>query len=875
MMGSSSQRNWAMVLLLGLAMGWGLSEPAEAQQIRGQAVVGRPFGVGRVEVELPPGQLPEGLGLSGLGLVEKDGRALYPVIALRPVRGLLRELLARPQRVTIYFLFQGDQPLHLTVQARTAQSLVVTPIQHPALFQVALRTWWTEYTAPPRALQPKPDSPPLVEDYLKAMLSQRLGLPMPEKPKDESWQAELDHALGLAMSTETVRLQMVRDRMFQRTQLGEKADLPLPEPVAVSELNLPEPVKDVEIEPIALRVPADCAYVRFGNFSNFLWLQDTLAQWGGDLQNLVALRGLDYGVRTRIESQLGLRQSALSRMLGETVISDVAFVGADMFFKEGAAFGLLFQARGNNSFLAADFKRQWAERMQEDKSVTETKVTIDGHDVPLLSSPDGRVRSFWATNGDCHLFTTSKTLARRFLAIESGKGSLGATPEFRHARSLMPLKRNDTIFVYLSDRFFRNVASPSYRIEMVRRLQAQADLELVQLAKLAAATEGRPGGTIEELVTGGYLPTDFGVRPDGSQTVLEEGEARDSLRGHRGAFVPIPDVDVASATPQEADAYRQFAEHYQSQWQRLDPIMVAIRRHALTGNRERVVIDARMTPLARQQYERLTEWVGPADKLQIAPIAGDAVSMQMVMPRQRTFGGLQNIGAPLNPAGQLLPFSALQRLTEGYAGYMGEPGWLARLLDRRLSAPPEAVGYAVGPLGLWRYRDPQVTLYSLQRPVLDRVVPQVQLEETDRLAQFRMRVADVSAGQMTPLLNDLGYSRTVRTSLGNLYLLHTIVAQLHVPGEHAKKAAEMLLDAKLVCPLGGEYVYRTTADGIGYWTSTALENQPTGLLAAKAPEGYQTTPLNWFRGLDADALLTPEALSVHAEIMMQMPDAKK
>jgi hypothetical protein len=874
MMASSSQRFGIAALFTGLAIGWGMALPAQAQQVRSQAVAGTPFGVGRVEVEVPRGLLPEGLGVTGLGLFERDGRALYPVVENRPIRGLLRELLDRPQRVTIYFLFDGDAPLHLTVQSRVAQTLVVTPIKNPGLHQAAMGVWWATYTAPPRLLQPTPDSPPLVENYLQAMLARRLGLPLKDKPLEKSWQTQLASEAGLALGTETVRLKMARDRMLQRTELAQRADQPLPEPVAVPDLEIPEEPKDVPIEPIATHVPAECLYVRFGSFSNFLWIQDTLELWGGDLQNLVALRGLDYGIRQRMEAQLALRQSALSRLLGETSIADVALIGTDLFFKEGAAWGLLFQSRGNNAFLAADFKRQWAERMQQDKSVKETKVTIDGRDVALLSSPDGRTRSYYATEGDYHLFTSSKTIARRFLAIQAGQGSLGATNEFRRARSLMPVNRNDTIFVYVSDGFFRNLVSPAYRIEMVRRLQAQADMELVQLANLVSATEGRQGGTIENVKGNGYLPADFGVRPDGSQTVLEQGEAYDSLRGHRGAFVPIPDVDVQQVSPSEAEDYREFAAFYQSRWQRLDPILVGIRRHAVAGNRDRIVIDARMTPVARRQYEQLTEWAGPADKQRFAPVAGDSVAFEMIQPRQRLFGGLQNFDAPLDTTGQFLPWDLLYKITEGYLGYIGEPGWLS-FLDRGLSAPPEAMGYAVGPAGLWRYRDPQKTVYSLQRPVLDRVVPQLQFEEAERLAQFRLRVSDVSNGPMTPLLNDLGYGRTLRTSVGNLYLLHTLVQQLHVPGEHAQKAAEMLLDAALICPLGGQYVYNKTPEGLGYWTSTGLAaSQPLGPLRAKAPEGYLTPPLNWFRGLNLDALLTPEALSVHAEILMQRP-AKK
>jgi hypothetical protein len=255
-------------------------------------------------------------------------------------------------------------------------------------------------------------------------------------------------------------------------------------------------------------------------------------------------------------------------------------------------------------------------------------------------------------------------------------------------------------------------------------------------------------------------------------------------------------------------------------------------------------------------------------------VAGDLAAMEMILPRQRLFGGMQNLDSPWDTTGQLLPWNMFYRITQGYMGYMGEPGWLS-VFDQRLAPIPDAPGYAVGPAGLWRYRDERFSVYSFQRPVLDRVVPQIRLEETERPAQFRLRISDISGGPMTPLLNDLGYSRTRRTSLGNIYLMQTLIQQLHVPGESARKAAEMLLGARLICPLGGEYVYQKTHDGFGYWTSTALtEGQPSGPLRAKASEGYQTPPLNWFRGLDLDSLLTPEAVTVHADVVMQKP-AKK
>ena len=116
----------------------------------------------------------------------------------------------------------------------------------------------------------------------------------------------------------------------------------------------------------------------------------------------------------------------------------------------------------------------------------------------------------------------------------------------------MPISRDDTVWLYLSDAFFRNITGPHYRVEMARRLQAAADIELVQLAKLAAASEGRPGGTIEQLKAASLLPPEFGPLPDGSRTVLDGGEVYDSLRGRRGAFLPVGDVPVDKVTRAEA-----------------------------------------------------------------------------------------------------------------------------------------------------------------------------------------------------------------------------------------------------------------------------------------------------------------------------------
>jgi len=592
--------------------------PVMAQvSVNAEAVSGQPFGVGRLSVSLPREMLPELLGAEGLRLDENQGRVLYPTVyapvagavvkeifseespllkqrpLAREIGGLVGSLLEQSPTVTIHFLFRGDAPLELTLRGRSARRLTVTPRDEPAVHAMLLAAWWRQYTAPPGLLQGKPDYPPLVENYLTATLARRLKLELPRQEQTPAWRAQLDKELGLTLGTESIRVAVAQQRILggsgwlgQRAALPQESDIlgvrsaqppadqPLPEPIPPVPMEIPPPPADLQVEPITLRVPEECLYVHFASFGDFVWFRDTLARWGGDLQNLLATRGLDYDISRQIEEQLALKLTDLSRLLGPTVASEVAIIGTDTFFREGASFGLLFHAR-NNAMLVADIAGQRlaalaggtgvppVERQRHaGGEVKEEKLTIDGHAVSLLASSDGRVRSYYVADGDYHLVTTSKTLVKRFLETGSGSGALGGSKAFRHARTVMPLAREDTVFVYLSEAFFRNFTSPHYRVEMGRRLEAIADIDLVRLASLAAAAEGKPAETIEQLIAAELLPPDFGPRGDGSRAVLKGGQVYDSLRGRSGAFLPIPEMPVGRVTPTEAAAYRKFADFY-------------------------------------------------------------------------------------------------------------------------------------------------------------------------------------------------------------------------------------------------------------------------------------------------------------------------
>ncbi|MBN2292192.1 MAG: hypothetical protein JXM70_07190, partial [Pirellulales bacterium] len=286
-----------------------------------EAIAGEPYGIGRISVRFPDQALPDPLGSKGISLWEKNGRILYPVVQIPsdntiiknllldsplleggPVRqevaGILQGFLNQSPKTTVYFLFHGREPLDVTLQTRGARRLRIVPRGPGQAFEHAharlLSQWWLELNRKPGGLlQGKPDYPPLVSNYLQSLMAVRMGLPFPDEDEEQDWWTQIEEQIGLFLGTESVLLAAERARMLGLEPMDQTADLPLPNPIKWPPLEFPAAAKDVKIESIAKRVPAECLYVRFGNYANFMWIQDTLKKWGGDISNLVSLRGLD------------------------------------------------------------------------------------------------------------------------------------------------------------------------------------------------------------------------------------------------------------------------------------------------------------------------------------------------------------------------------------------------------------------------------------------------------------------------------------------------------------------------------------------------------------------------------------------------------
>ncbi len=856
-----------------------------------EAVAGQPFGVARISLPLPPEDVGLATAPSVYSASAADGRALYPAFSQGFLRRLFGDGGPPPDRLTVSFLFRGSRPFDVTVRTPTPQIVRVNPRTVASRVQSRiLRRWWLDYNAMFREQMRSEDHPPIVATYLTAMLARRLNLPAPFVSRWTSGEdvSETRHSLEIIAGLERRRIDRLREVVGgsgSGPAVGPDADTLLPIPDGPRwRAPQAEPANDtVEIEAIAGHVPEECLYVRFGSFSNYLWLDDLLRQYGGDLSNLITARGFRPNLSERIQNQLAVKQSALAKILGPQVISDMALIGRDTFMREGAAVGILFEAR--IPVLGVDLSRQRADALQREKErgATEERIQIAGHPVSFVSTPDNRLRSFYAVDGNYHLVTTSRAIVERFYAAGQGDRPLGASPQFRAIRATVPGDRGDTLFTFLSSAFFQGLLSPQYQIELSRRLTAVTEMEAIKMARWAARTEGIVAESPDHLIAAQLLPVGFGQRCDGSGPIIAGDQMIDSLRGAEGSFLPVPDVRLRGASRLEVERYEAQAAEFTQQWRRMDPIYVAVRREPVEGvdGRERIRINASVAPLDETKYGRWMSVLGEPTTRRLVFPESNIVSLEASLrgglllpqvPAHTMFLGiLDHVPLTEPDPTSLLKLISIVRTTPGYLGAWPKPGFLDSL-PFGLGGQADAYGFSQMLFGVWRWQGKGFSMLSSDKSILAHAAQTVSIEDGAPPAQVRIAIGDLSRARFARWIDAMEYERARQSSVGNVHFINLLEQQLRVPQSDSQRVARDLLNADLVCPLGGTYQLIQRGDS-RVWHSNAW---PDGLRYELAAD-YHATVLRWFRGLRARMTKTEDSLHFQAVVEMQRvaPDGQE
>ncbi len=902
--------------------------------------VGAGWGIGFVDINLSPDNVYGPLTVNQVTVTSPDRRVFYPafsfnapdqktkeILTERPtlppfVQGIVREAMdnARP-RCRIFFLFWGAQPLRVDVGTNPPASFTLVPYSDPKSYYTFLNRWFDHFI-PEKDKQNKnlaPPAPSMLKSYLQSMLVYRLGL-NPESIGLKSSPWDDVSPFNFTAPTSTLRSKMPYVSYFEDKTLdaisidalieqSRSAKSILPEDIAsdedkveddpearfdgrkhmhlneiASSLYLPMPsLENVAIdekaptEPIAMRVPKDCLYIRFGSFNNFLWFQNFSQAIEGDAMNLLASQSVDRDSMDKIQTTLASRMTEMSKMMGPTVIQDVAFIGSDLFFDDGPSFGLLFQAT-NSFLLSTGINGERSSALKANPDAKEKTVKIAGKKVKYLYTPDGRIQSYYAVEGAFHLITTSKKLVEEFFSTSENNDSLGAQLYFKYARTLMPLSNKYTVFVYASEDFLYRIVSPQYWTEISRRRRSAAEIEMVLLARQAALNEGVEAETLEDLVRFGYLPKSVLIRPDGSRLMFDDnGGVYDTKRGYCGQFRPCADMKVESMSDYELSRYEAKRESLQKKIVQLSPLMVGLTVQKLDDNSSRLFVDARVAPFARANFERTKSYFGPLDTVRFAPVPGDCIQAQAILNNARLLMGVRNDIPYQGPTGR--PVRDILGSIFGndigmYFGTTNERGFLGLLGTFGIApvGPPAEYSIHSRPDIDMRYRDQHIRLFSFQPEIPPQVQPYLAYEITPTPQHAWIYINNPMSAPIGRRINDMCYAMSARTSLHNLITIQTLVQQFGIAPADAMSLFEAHSTVKMASPIGGQYVYQPITPTMGFWTDTALgyaNMRNLGWFSVRAPQGFLAQPWNWFYGGDFQFKIEPEAVQFGATIDMK------
>lgn len=842
-----------------------------------EAHAGRPYGIGKITYRLA--ESDEVIARTGAVLLtEANQRVSFPVISKTPLRKFLANFIRNRRdetrdSKTFWFLFTGDEPLTASVHSSGVETLQIpVTFDQPRQYQRFVKNWWQSFVATSSERVNEGDYPLMVETYLSALVGRRLGLDtgVNRSGRRDSW----TQVFELLFDVESLRIDGINSVMAGQID-SAVATLPVPPEIEWTPLTVEDLPADIEVEAMAQSVPRECFYLRFGEWENQLWLQRLTEEFGGDLGRMIQLRGYKSRIQSKFLNQLAIQSSEFDKLFGGRLIKDVGVVGMDTYFENGAAIGILLHA-SDSKLLSSNLrsKRKAFAKAHAEDGATVTTETLDGQEVELLATPDNRYRSFYAVAGDNHLMTTSRTLARRFLESSRGIRSLAESDEFKFARYKLPLAREDTLFVYLPTAFIQQLLKPQFQIELRRRNQVVTDMVLLELAQLTAASESYAFNDVKDLVEGGYLPDGFGSHPDGSQ-FSDSGEYKlCSIRGRRGFFTPIADMEVARVTAVEQQWFAERAEFFSGNIRSLDPMVVAVKRYEQEDKIERVVFDARVLPFGEDKYNWLFSRLGDPLDNEVAAIEDDIVRFEGSIRGSAKTGSLSHhvfaaVQDFLDPSVDLKPKSFFAMLdtfreTPGYVGAwpdLGFTDWMPKL-----GGQPDAFGYTYSRiLQLWRLQWQGFSVVSFDQRRLEDLKKSLKVTPSSRPAHVRLKVGDLASSKIKVWANTLNFRRSWQASIANVRLLNVLHQQFAIPIERAAEVAQGILDVDLVCSLGGQYKTIELPSGRSVWVSDAWPSFDARVL----PDQYVAPLLKWFRGLELEVVKEETQFKIHGILDIQ------
>lgn len=335
-------------------------------------------------------------------------------------------------------------------------------------------------------------------------------------------------------------------------------------------------------EPLARLVPHDNYYLHFKNIVRFLEAGDLFDQWGTTLSRALEVNSRDHQLKERIEQQLCLKSSKLTRLFGPSVVKSLALTGSDPYLREGSDFTIIFHLANKAIFQASvepylkEAKKNFGGRLRE------TKSEYLGVAIESYVTPQRQVSLHRAFFDEYVLYSNSPVGIRRVIDTAKGKGkSLAESLDFQYMRTVFRLEDPlEDGFLFVSDPFLRNLVGPALRIKERRRLEAITSLYMINNGALYTAWEtGQLPNHHNQLLALTGLKADELFSPEGDAAFWDQ-EAKSAVSSFYNTIqfaTPLIEIPIDKVTPTEQREYEDFRQQYLGLWRQFfDPIGIRI-----------------------------------------------------------------------------------------------------------------------------------------------------------------------------------------------------------------------------------------------------------------------------------------------------------
>jgi hypothetical protein len=326
--------------------------------------------------------------------------------------------------------------------------------------------------------------------------------------------------------------------------------------------------KAPSLDPLAQSIPADQHAVFFPSFEALTKVADELDRRGTLIARWIEPRAENELVKERYQRQLGLRLSALARLVGPRLVSSVALTGSDPYFFTGTDIALVFETDQPDILKARLIGQALTAAERGAAGVTDGE--IGGVGFWGRRSDDRTVSSYIAQLSDVVVVTNSPSQLARLIDVAQGRTpAIASLKEYVFFRDRYPRgAEEETAMIFLSDATIRRWCGPRWRIADSRRTRDRAWLTSLQAAHF---DEFANETSAAKQVKADGMPERLGV------VRLTPKGIRSSTTGALDFQTPILEMPMEKATYSEINAYSRWRNGYQNNWSgKFDPIALRL-----------------------------------------------------------------------------------------------------------------------------------------------------------------------------------------------------------------------------------------------------------------------------------------------------------